>query len=508
MNQGNKLIAKNTGILFVRLVSTSLLGLFTARFIIEALGVSDFGLYSVVGGMVIVMSFLSTVMTSTTYRFLAVEIGKGENGNANKVFNISLVIHICLAIILLCVTETFGEYYVRHHLNVDQSKLHDALYVLRLSSIATSFSIVSIPYQGLITAEEKFKSQAIIEIIRSAFSFILAFGLLTYAGNRLRIYALLVSIINILPSLMFIFYSFLKFNHVVRWNFQKTFRDYKEMVSYTGWLIFGSLGWVGQRQGSDLLANSFFGTTINATMGIATQVNSMVMVLAKNLGLAAIPQITKSVSSNDSNRTKFLVAYISKYTYFLMLIPALPLLLETEYILNLWLVKYPSQTVFFCQLIIINALVETLSTGLPSVIMATGKVKIFMIIGGMTSIIGLPITYFLYKAGAPPYSVLIVYIGTGILNLVFSQVLLRKIIQYDILFFLKTAYLRVFFVLISLIPLFFLRDIFYPGIFRLFFFSGFSFLWLFVSIYVLGIEKHERIVCYNTLSGFIKKIFR
>jgi O-antigen/teichoic acid export membrane protein len=507
VNYDHKIIFKNTVILFFRLLLTSFLGLFTARFVIQGLGASDFGLYSVVGGIVIVMSFLSTVMSSTTFRFLAVEIGKGSNGDSNKVFNISFVIHICLSVVLIIIAETFGVYYIKNHLNVLRFKIPDALYVLRLSSFTMAFSILSIPFQGLITAEEKFYTQSIIEVIKSILTFLVAYFLLYYFGNRIRLYSLLISAVSIISSLVLLIYCLIKFKDIVRWKFQKSYKAYKEMIGYTGWLMFGTLGWVGQRQGSDLLVNSFFGTTINATMGIATQVNSMVMVLAKNLGQAAIPQITKSVSRNESDRTKYLVAYISKYSYFLMLIPALPILLETEFLLKLWLGRYPPYTVIFCQLIIINALIESFSTGLPTVIMATGKVKIFMLFGGLISFLGVPITYGLFRISFEPYLVLIIFIMTGVVNLVVSQILLKRIIKYDISFFIKTACFKMINVSIFLIPLFILKDLFQPSLYRFILIIFSSFIWLFVIVYFVGLNNNERYTIKRYVLNILNKIY-
>lgn len=500
----NKLIAKNTGVLFIRLILTSFIGLFTSRFVFQSLGVSDFGLYSVVGGIIVIMSFLNTSLSSTTYTFLAVEIGKGSKGNPNKIFNTSLVIHVFLAVLLILVTEVLGVYYVKNHLSIDQSKLSDALYVLRLSSWSAAISIVSIPFQGLIIAEEKFFAQSLIEIIRSVLSFLVAYLLLTYTGNKIRYYTILISIVNVLPCIMMFAYCLIKFKEIVSWTFQKTFHAYKEILSYTGWITFGSLGWVGQREGAALLVNSFFGTTLNASMSIALQVNNMAMILSKNLGQAAIPQITKSVSGNDSSRTKILVANISKYSCFLMLIPALPLLLETKFLLGLWLGKVPVYTILFCQLIIINSLIESFSAGLPSVIMASGKVKIFMICGGVISFLGVPIVFILFKIGAEPYTVSLVFILTSISNILVNQVLLKKIINYDIIYFIKTVYLRVFLVLILLTPLFILRDFFQPSFFRLFCMTATSLIWLFSVIYFFGIENEERKTFQRVVLKFIK----
>lgn len=432
-------------------------------------------------------------------------MGKGNNEGVNKVFNLSLVIHLCLALSFLVFIETAGVYYVNHYLNVPPGKLSDALFVLRFSTYATVISIVSIPYQGLVTAQENFSTQAAIEIIRSILAFSVAIAIAYFLGNRIRLYALLIAIVNIVPSLLFFVYCKRKYGEIVKWNFQRGKRKYREMIGYTGWVMFGTAAWVGQREGSDLIINAFFGTVVNGAMGIANQVNSIVLMFARNLGQAAIPQITKSVSSENSERTKTLVAYISKYTCFLMLLPALPILLETDFLLSFWLGHLPPYTVIFCKLLIINALIESLSNGIPTVIMATGKVKFFMIIGGMISLISLPIGYALLQLGFPPYTMLITYILTGGINLVVGQVLLKKVINFNVRFFLKTAYLKILYVLILITPLFFIRDLFTAGLSRFIFFSVFAMVWLLAAIYFAGIERKEKEMLKNIVIQLFKR---
>lgn len=505
----NSLIMKNSGILFFRLLFTAGFGLFTSRFVIQSLGASDFGLYSIVGGIVVMMAFLSTVMTSTTYRFIAFEMGKGNNEGVNKVFNISLVIHMCLALSVLVFTETVGIYYVNNYLNIDAGKLTDALFVLRFSTYAVVFSILSIPYQGLITAQEKFTAQATIEIIRSILVFLVALAIVYYMGNKIRLYALLIAIVNIVPSLLFFTYCKRNYSKIVKWNFQREKSKYKEMIGFSGWIMIGAAASVGQTSGSALIINAFFGTVLNAAFGIANQVNSVVLMFSRNLGQAAIPQITKSFSSGNIERTINLAAYISKYTCFLMLVPALPVLLETKFLLTLWLGNYPPYTVIFCQLMIINALIGCLGGGLPAVIQATGKIKYFQIVLSTTSLLSLPIAYFLFKTGYPPYSILVAFISTAAINIVVWQILLKKIIDFNVSFFLKTAYLKILYVSVLIMPLFFIRDFFSAGPTRFIFFSLFAVVWLSTSIYFVGIESKEREMMRQILKKLLKtnKVF-
>ena len=493
MLRDNKIILKNSVILFIRLIFTSVIGLFTSRFVIQGLGASDFGLYSIVGGLVVVMAFLNTVMSSTTYRYIAFEMGRGCHEEINKVFNISLVINLCLAFSVFLFTETVGVYYVNNYLNVGSSKLPDALFVLRLSSYTTIISIVSVPYQGLITAKENFLVQGLIEIVRSLLTFTVAITIFYCAPEyRLRTYTLFITIVSIVPTALFAIYCKRNYSEYVRWNFQRSKNKYKEMINYTGWLMFGTAAWVGQRQGSDLIVNSFFGTMLNAAMGISNQVNNIVLLFARNLGQAAVPQITKSVGGDNPERTKTLVAYISKYTCFLMFLPALPILLETDHILRLWLGELPPYTVYFCQLLITSSLIESSSSGVPAVIMATGKVKIFMMMCSGISLMSLPVAYILFLAGYPPYTILILNASTTGINLVVNQVLLKRLTNFDVKYFFKEVYMKIFLVLLFVAPLFWIRDFFHSGFPRLLLFSLFAALWLLVVIFFVGIDTKER----------------
>jgi len=291
------------------------MGLFSSRFVIRSLGASDFGLYSVVGGLVFMMAFLNTVMTSTTYRFIAFEMGKGNNEGVNKVFNISFVIHMCLALLVLVFTETIGVYYVNNYLNIEAGKIIDALFVLRFSTYATVFSILSIPYQGFVTAQEKFAVQATIEIIRSLLGFLVAIAIVYYIGNRIRLYALLITIVNIVPALLFFAYCKRKYGEIIKWNFQREKAKYKEMIGFAGWNLIGATAQVGKTNGAALIINSFFGTILNAAFSIANQINSIVLMFAMNMAQAAIPQITKSFSSGNTDRTISLAAYIGLHPW-------------------------------------------------------------------------------------------------------------------------------------------------------------------------------------------------
>ncbi len=504
MTKDNVLIFKNSAIMYVRLVLTSIIGLVASRFVIQNLGVSDYGLYSVVGGIVVMLAFLNTVMVSTTYRYIAFEMGKNGTDGIRKVFNISLVIHLGLAFLVLILAETAGVFYINNYLNVEPGKVPDALFVMRFSALATSFSVASIPYQGLVTAQEKFGVRATIEIIRSVLAFLAAL-VIVYSDDKLRLYAILIAIATGTPSWLFFSYCKKKYRDITQWQLQKEFSKYREMLGYSVWIMIGAAAAVGKIQGSALIINAFFGTVLNAGFGIAKQVNGVVLMFSRNLGQAAIPQITKSFSSGNTGRSISLACYISKYTCFLMLLPSLPILLETHFLLQAWLGTVPPYTVIFCQLMIVDALIASLNAGIPAVVQATGKIKYFQIILSTTSLMSLPIAYLLFKAGYPPYSIQFAFISTALINVVVRQVLLKKLIDFDVIHFMKTSYLKVFYVVMLVLPLFFIRDIFSPGAARFFLVSFFSVCWLVAVIYLTGIEKKEKAFATEIISKILIK---
>lgn len=500
----NTLIFKNSAILFIRLIVTSLFGLFTTRLLVKGLGASDFGLYNVVGGIVVMMAFLNTIMISTTFRFIAYEMGQNNPEGINKVFNISLVIHLLMAAVVIVMTETLGVFYVNNYLNIDPGKLYDALFVLRFSTYGILFSIVSIPFQGLVTAKEKFMVQATIEVIRAFLVLTVALIVFIYTGNKLRIYAFLMMLVSIVPAALFIIYGKKTNKEITKWKFQKDKTKYKEMIGFSGWIMFGAAASVGKTQGSALIINSFFGTITNAAYGVARQLDSLVRMIASNLGQAVVPQITKSFSSGNTERSVRLVAYTSKYTCFLMLIPAVPILLETEYLIKLWIGAIPPYTIIFCKLMIINALIDSLGGGIPALTQAIGKIKYFQIILSTTSLLSLPIAYFFFRAGYSPSYLLVAFVSMALLNVILRQILLKKIIDFDVKYFLRTSYLKIFYVTLLVLPLFLLRNLFNPGLARFLIFSFFSICWLFFVIYIVGIEKNEK----NMINQIIKNLIK
>jgi len=504
----NSRIVKNSLVLYIRLVFVSIIGLLSSRFILQALGASDYGLYNVVGGVVTMMAFLNIVMISTTYRFIAFEIGRGELDNVTKVFNISLIIHLSLALLVILLASTFGVFYIKYYLNVTNGKVDDALYVFIFSIIGTVISIISIPFLGLLTAKEKFTITAPVEILRSFINLGMVLIIMRYTGNRVRLYAILIAITTSIPPILYYIYCRYHFLSIIRWKVQTDKGKYKEMIKFSGWIMIGAGASVGETQGSALIINSFFGTILNAGFGIASQVNNVVKMFSQSLNQAVIPQITKSYSSGSKDRTLQLVIYASKYSFFLMLLPALPILLETDFILNLWLKEVPVFTKIFIQIMLVNALIATMSAGIPSAVHATGKIKYFQIVLSSFVLLSLPIAFIGFKLGFQPYTILLVFTFTAIVTFIVQNFMLKKIINFNVEMYLNKSFLKMMLVFISVLPLFYIHNFFEPGLLRFICISSLAEIWLLTAIYFFGIEQNEKDVLSNYSQKIKQNIFK
>jgi O-antigen/teichoic acid export membrane protein len=499
----NSKIIKNSGILYIRLFVVSIITLFTSRIVLQSLGASDYGLYSVVGGIVVLMGLLNTVMVATSYRFIAFEIGIGNSEGVNKVFNITLLIHIFLAFLLFLFAETLGSYYIHHYLNIARNKIEDAMFVFRFSALASVFSIISIPFRALITAHEKFLVLTFVEILLNCLKLGAVIVLIYYLGNRLRLYSILIAAILLIPTILFILFCFKEYPSSIRWNFQRDKKKYKEIMGFSGWILLGAGASIGKVQGAALIINSFFGTVLNASFGIANQVNSVILMFPQNLGQAAIPQITKSYGSGNSDRTIQLVSSVAKYSFFLMILPALPVLLETDFILKLWLRQVPEYTSVFCQLMIINALIDCLSSGFHAAVQATGKIKYFQIIFSTISLISLPVAVVFFKLGYPPSTIIVIYIITTLLNTFIQQIFLSNLIRFGVKEFLKKTYLKIIYVVVCVSPLFLIRNLFQDDFIRFSLLSFLSVAWTLLIVYLVGMEKKEK----ELLISGLKKVY-
>ncbi|MDP3115401.1 MAG: hypothetical protein Q8M98_11630 [Candidatus Cloacimonadaceae bacterium] len=311
-------------------------------------------------------------------------------------------------------------------------------------------------------------------------------------GDKLRIYAIFVTMVHLLNPVLYVLYCFRKYYQEVKWKFQKEFGVYRGMIRFSGWIMFGAAASAGEHQGSALIINRFFGTTMNASFGVANQVGSMARMFTHGLSHAVVPQITKSHSAGDHPRSEQLVMLASKYSFFLLLIPALPILLETNYILGVWLTIVPPYTSIFIQMMLIKELIQSSKAGLPALIQASGNIKWFQIITSATSLMVLPISFIAFMLNKPPYFISLIFTITSFVTFVTTLILMRVILDYDVPLYLKRCFSRMLVVTLCMLPLLAINKLLVSGASRFFITLVASEIWLVFMVYLIGMERDER----------------
>lgn len=498
----NKKILYNTGILYLKLILSTIIGLYSSRLVLKALGVDDYGLYSVIGGIVTFMNIIGTTMVSVSYRYIAVELGKGDSGNPNKIYNTVYVIHLVIALFLIIVGETIGLFYIDNYLNVDSCKIPDAEFVLHVSLLTTAVSVMSVPSNGLIIAREKFLFTSVTEICVSVMKLFFVILLGYFMGNRLRAFALIIAVLTIATRIAYVIYCKRNDAAIVKWKFNKCWSDYKEIFSFAWWSLFGATAVIGKEQGAALIINFFFGTALNAAYGLASQVNRYILTFSRSLNQAAVPQIMKSYGGGNQDRSLNIVYAITKITTLIMMVFIIPLVLCMEDVLTLWLKEVPEYTSIFATWMLINGFVLALGSGFDPCIQSTGKIRNNEIGYGLINLLLLPIIGVLYKLGYPPYINVIVMVFLSFCTRLFQIFILKRLTDFEIKKYLTVSVLPTLWtVVIAVVPLFFLRVIWGHRVWQTLVFIIICLLWTLISIWIAGVNKNEK----SMILSFVKK---
>lgn len=401
VKDANKRIAKNTILLYFRTFIVLLMGLYTSRVVINTLGIADYGVYNIVGGVVAMFSVVSATLTGTTQRYLTFELGKKERRRSLDVFGAALNIHLALSLILLLLFETLGLWFLNVYLNIPEGRLVATNWVYQFSLFTFLLNILSSPYNACIIANEKMGAFAYISILEVSLR-LTAVLLLVYSPfDQLIFYSFLLFLVALLIRTVYVFYCKKNFAEAV-YSFPRDKMLYKNMAGFAGMTFLGGLANILSNHGVNILYNIFFGVTVNAARGISVQVQSALTKFVVDFTTAINPQITKSYASNDINRSMDLVYKGAKFAFFLMLLLSLPIMAKAPYILTLWLKQYPDYTVAFVNLTLILAMTEVLSNTLTTAIFATGKIKRFCLWIGGLRIFNLPLCYLILKMGFSP----------------------------------------------------------------------------------------------------------
>ena len=500
----NKKIAVNSIIILVRLIVTTIVGLVAVRFVIQALGASDYGLYNVVGGVVALLGIINASMTTSTYRFIAYELGRGDNGDPSQVFNASLLIHFILAIFIVVIGGAIGYWYIVNYLNISNGNMDGALFVFWISIITTALSTITIPYQGLLVAFENFLFIALADIITRVILLVAIIYLTNINSLHIESYSIVMLVYTLVYSFSFVLYSYRHHIKIVKTRFVRKWQVYKEMLSFTLWTLFGGIGNIGQTQGSAMLVNYFFGTVVNAPFAIANQVKSFINSFSTTLCQAAVPQITKEYSAGNVQQSVNLTCYMSKYTFLLMLLPVFPLFMEMDFVLEIWLKEVPADTSLFCKLTLLEGLIWCFGAGIPTLINATGRIKNYQIVAYTLIFMGLPISLVLYKIGYDAYVICVVYCVLTLLVSFIKLYFIKQLLNVDIKIFFQRSYIRILLVSLPLLLAYLLYNPSNLNIYGHIIGLVLSEVFLLINIYIIGLEKKERELVVNYILKYIK----
>jgi len=405
----NKRIAKNTLFLYFRMFLLMLIGLYTSRVVLKTLGVTDYGIYNVVGGVVGMFAIVSSSLSVSISRYLTFELGKSDINRLKTIFSTSVSIQILMGLIILILVEVLGTWFLYHKMVIPANRMTAAYWVLQFSLLAFIVGLISVPYNASIIAHEKMSAFAYISIIEGVGKLAIAFLILVSPIDKLVFYAFLLMLMSLFIRFIYGKYCGKHFEECHYHMFIDK-KLLKEMVGFAGWSSFSSIAYTCYNTGLNILLNLFFGPVVNAARGIMAQVQNAVKSFSSNFLTAINPQIIKSYAANDLRRVYSLVYEGSKFSFYLLYILALPIIIKTEKILSIWLSSYPEHTVNFIRLILAILLIDSFGNCLYTTQMASGKIKNYQIITGGMMLLILPIAYLCLKVGMDAESVFVVYL--------------------------------------------------------------------------------------------------
>lgn len=492
ISANNKRIAKNTLILYIRMFVFMAVGFYTSRVILNTLGVEDYGVYNVVGGIVTMFTFINGALASATSRNITFELGTGNNEKLRAVFGAGLTIHGIVSLIIILAAETIGLWLFYHKMQIPVDRMDAAMWVYQLSVLSAVLSIMMVPYNAAIIAHEKMSAFAWITLLDAILKLVIVFLLVVIPYDKLIIYALLFFLVSVVDQLIYVIYCFKHFpesHSGFLWNNIIL----KEMSSFAGWSLFGNLAGVAFTQGVNILLNIFFGPVVNAARGVAVQVQSIVQQFIRNFQVALNPQITKSYAANELGEMHKLMFRSARFSFLLMFFISLPVLLETNFLLVIWLKIVPENTVLFFRLIMCTSLIYATANPLIIANQATGIVKNYQIVCGCILLTILPISYLVLKLGAPAYSVFVVHFVVEAIAQFARMYMLRHLIDLPVSAYMKQIYLPLLGVIVTsaILPLG-VHCALDEGVLRFLAVGAVSVLSVGLASWTLGLTQNER----------------
>lgn len=500
----SKRIAKNTLMLYFRQILIMLVSLYTVRVVLNVLGAEDYGIYNVVAGVVTMFSFLSGAMATASQRYFSYDLGKDDREHLKITFNITFQIYLLLVFIVLIFAETLGLWFVNNKLVISHERLFAANVIFQASIVSFIMTLIATPYMAMIIAHEKMSVYAYVSIVEAVFKLAIAFLIQILIFDKLALYGILLSIVSIAVTGIYVFYCLRKFEEC-KLKFLKDKILFKEIISYSGWNLFGASVGVVKNQIMNILLNLYFGTVVNAARAIAFQISSALTSFGQNFSTAMRPQLIKSYTTDQKDEVLLLVYRGCKFTFFLMYIFALPLFFEMDFVLNFWLKNPPEFSVLFTKLVLIDVLIDCLNYQIMTLAQATGKIKMYQAVVGGILLLNLPVSYFFLKVlNESAYVVFLVSIVITIVAMIVRLFIIKFLTEFSILKFILKVILPCFVVvLVSSIVPFLISKYMEKKLINVVFTIFVCVCMAVFSIFVFGFSKDER----NMVIQFLKNKF-
>ena len=472
---------------------TMAISLYTSRVVLRTLGIENYGIYNIVGGVVSMFAFLNGTISGATQRFLTFELGLGNKEKLRKVFNTAVGIHAIISLIILLLSETIGLWFVLNKLVLPADRLIPTVWVYQFSILSSIVFLMSMPYNACIIAHEKMGAFAYISIIDVVLKLAIVFILQIANVDKLILYSFLMFLIQLFIRFIYNIYCSRHFDES-KYKLEWDKKIASEMSKFATWTMFGGLASVGFTQGINILLNLFFGPAVNAARAITVQVDHAIQAFITNFQTAINPQIIKNYSSNNLHQVNYLVLASSKFSYYLLLIISLPIFLEAPTLLNLWLVEIPNHTAIFLRITILVLLINSLSNPLITAANANGNIKNYQIIVGSILLMIVPTAYFFLKLGCSAEFVFWIYLFFSIIAQIARLIMTKRMIGLSLILYVKIVLLRI--VCVTLLSIIIPITIYYnfpQTIIRFLLLTVISFLTVSTTIFFIGLEKDERV---------------
>ena len=502
----SKRIIKNTLMLYVRMILIMVISLFTSRIILQTLGIEDYGIYNVVGGVVTMFSFFTGSLSTAISRFITYELGKKNKKRLGIIFSTSVNVLLLLSLIIIVLIETFGVWFLNYKLNIPVERIKAANWVMQCSILVFVINLISVPYNAAIIAHERMSAFAYISILEVTLKLAVAYMLYISPVDKLITYAVLLVLVALFIRLSYGIYCSKNFEEC---KYQLIYDKslIKQMIGFAGWNLMGTGAYLFNTQGVNIVTNLFFGVTFNAARGIATQVEGIVKQFVNNFTTALNPQITKSYAEGDMDYMNNLVCRGAKYSYFLMLLFTIPFLYEADEILKIWLGNVPEHAGLFLRLTMLGTLIDILGNSTANAAWATGDIKKYYIYVAGVGCLVFPLSYIAFALGFPAYTSYFIFIFIYIIVIFIKLYIIKGLLNFPVTQYYREVFSRI--IPVSILSFSIPSVIFLnmeAGFIRVVVLSLVSAIMTLLCIYALGLENTERAVVISKYKNFKSKL--